>query len=49
LTIDGITTVTECELNPIVHREILDRAIEIAKAAYIGDLNSTVQLNQRNE
>jgi len=49
LTIDGVSTPTECELNPIVHREVLDRAVELAKSAYIGDLTSTVQLNQRGE
>lgn len=49
LTINGEDEVTECELNPIVHRAILDRAVELAKAAYIGDLKSTVELNTRNE
>jgi hypothetical protein len=50
LSINGISTITECELNPIVHREILDRAVELAKLAYQdGSLQSTVQLNQRNE
>lgn len=49
LTIDGQSAISECELNPIVHREILDRAVELAKSAYIGDLTSTVQLNQRGE
>lgn len=49
LTINGKHEVTECELNPIVHRAILDRAVELAKAAYIGDLKSTVELNTRNE
>ena len=49
LTIDGESGITDCELNPMVHREILDRAVELAKAAYIGNLESTVQLNTRNE
>jgi len=49
LTIDGISVVTECELNPILHREVLDRAVELAKAAYTGELNTIVQLNQRGE
>ena len=49
LTINGEHEVTECKLNPIVHRAILDRAVELAKAAYIGDLKSTVDLNTRNE
>ena len=49
LTINGESIVTPCELNPIIHRAILDRAVELAKAAYIGDLKSTVELNTRNE
>ena len=40
LTVEGVNTVTECELNSIVHPEILNRAVELAKSAYIGDLNS---------
>lgn len=43
------TTGQACELNPEIHREILDRAVELAKASYIGDLSSMVQLNNRNE
>lgn len=49
LTINGKSAVTQCELNPIIHRAILDRAVELAKAAYVGDLKSTVELNSRNE
>ena len=49
VTIDGSTTVSECELNQIIHREILDRAVELAKAAYTGDIKSIVELNTRNE
>jgi hypothetical protein len=49
VTIQGVTAVTECELNPIVHGEILDRAVELAKSAYLGNLQSTVELNNRNE
>lgn len=30
LSIDGINTVTECELNPIVHSEILEEAVRLA-------------------
>lgn len=32
LSIDGITRKTECELNPILHPEILQKAVEIAAA-----------------
>lgn len=48
-TIEGVSTVTECALNPLIHRQILDRAVELAKLAYTGDLQTTVQLNTRNE
>lgn len=30
LSIDGIKVVTECELNPIVHMDILNKAVELA-------------------
>ncbi len=48
-SIDGSVSVSECELNPVVHPEILQRAVELAKSAYEGDINSTVQLGQRAE
>ena len=49
VSLDGLTAVTECELDPILHPEILQRAVELAKAAYGGDLKSTVDLGQRSE
>ena len=49
VSIEGLTTVTECELDPILHPEVLQRAVELAKAAYIGDLNSNVELGKRSE
>lgn len=49
LTIDGIDEVSDCELNEILHEEILQRAVELAKAAYTGDINSAVQMGQRSE
>lgn len=48
-SIEGITTSTECEVDSILHQEILQRAVELAKAAYIGDVRSTVELGQRSE
>ena len=42
VTIDGIDKITECELPTELHQEILQRAVELAKAAYIGDFNATV-------
>lgn len=49
VSIEGINTITECELDPILHPEILQRAVELAKSTYTGDLRSSVELGQRNE
>ena len=49
VSLDGETNVTDCELDRILHPEILQRAVELAKAAYGGDLKSTVDLGQRSE
>lgn len=49
VSIEGLNTVTECELDPILHPEILQRAVELAKSAYAGDLKSSVELGQRSE
>lgn len=49
ISINGKSSVSECELNPLIHEEILQRAVELAKAAYTGDLKSIVELGQRSE
>lgn len=49
VSIEGLTTVTDCELDPILHPEILQRAVELAKAAYTGDIKNIVELGQRTE
>ena len=49
VSINGKSEISECELNPIIHQEILQRAVELAKSAYIGDISSTVQLGERSE
>lgn len=49
VSIEGISTITECELDPIIHPEILQRAVELAKSAYTGDLKSSIELGQRSE
>ena len=49
VSIDGIGAKTECELHPSLHQEILQRAVELAKSAYTGDLSSAVELGQRSE
>lgn len=41
---EDATTGYTCQLNSELHYEILQRAVELAKAAYIGDLSSTVQI-----
>lgn len=49
VSIEGLTSVTECELDPILHPEILQRAVELAKAAYTGEIKNIVELGQRSE
>ena len=49
VTLDGQSKAQTCELNPILHPELLQRAVELAKATYIGDINSQVQMGQRSE
>lgn len=38
-----------CQLDPIIHREVLQRAVELAKAAYAGNLESQIILGQASE
>lgn len=50
LSIDGVTAATPCELSEEIHREILDRAVELALRDYKpANLETKVQLDQRNE
>lgn len=53
LSIEGVSNVTDpnvvCELNESIHPEILQRAVELAKIAYMGDAKSIVELGQRSE
>lgn len=49
ITIGGDATVSECELDPILHEEILQRAVELARIAWAGDTNATIQAGQRSE
>lgn len=48
-TIDGVSNSSECELNPIIHREIINRAVVLAKNSLFGNLQSDIQLEQRSE
>nr|DAJ98364.1 MAG TPA: hypothetical protein [Crassvirales sp.] len=53
LTIENKSTATECELDPILHEEILQRAVELAKVAWTNtgqdNLQAVMQAGQRNE
>lgn len=49
VSIDGYTTEMSCALDEILHPEILQRAVELAKAAYQGDIKSVVELGQRGQ
>lgn len=49
LSIDGLDGKQECKLDEEFHREILDRAVQLALLAYYPEkLNSKVQLDSRN-
>lgn len=49
LSIDGSTVVQTCELNQEIHREILDRAVELAILDYKNNnLQNKVEINSRN-
>lgn len=53
LTIEGKSTASECELDPILHEEILQRAVELAKVAWTNtgqdNLQVVMQAGQRSE
>lgn len=50
LSIDGQTSPSTCELDIEIHKEILDRAVELALRDYKpSGLESKIQLDQRNE
>jgi hypothetical protein len=42
LSIDGVSTTTECALNSVLHETILNRAVDLAKFAWQGAANSKV-------
>lgn len=48
-SIDGVSTVSTCELHPSIHNDILQRAVELAKITYSGEPASIVQTGQRSE
>lgn len=48
-TIQGLTAITQCLLVPEIHDEILNRAVELCRADYLGDIQTQVELNKRSE
>lgn len=48
-SINGVSTISECELNPIIHREILTRAVVLATASLNNDLNTAIVMDQKSE
>lgn len=50
LSIDGVTDETQCQLSSLVHRQIVDRAVELAKEAFEkASLQTAVAMSSRNE
>ena len=46
ITINGVGNISPCELDPILHEEILQRAVELAKIAWAGDQEQIASTNQ---
>ena len=49
ITIDGEFEEMTCKLNPILHPEVLQRAVELAKASYTGELTNMLQLGYTSQ
>lgn len=50
LSIDGVSTSQTCKLSESLHRQIIDRAVELALSDYKqNNLAAKIQLNSRNE
>jgi len=50
LSIDGITDETDCKLSSLVHRQIVDRAVELAKESFeVASLQTSLIMSSRNE
>lgn len=49
LAIHGQKLPSDCKLDPTIHEEIVQRAVELAKVAWSGDLNASLQAGQRSE
>lgn len=48
VTLDGVSSMQTCELDTILHVDILQRAVELAKAAYNGSLQEQVALGSNS-
>lgn len=48
-SIDGERSAMTSELDPILHKEIVQRAVELAKAVYTGDLTTQIALGQTSQ
>lgn len=48
LSIEGESEISECRLPEVLHKDVLLRAVELAKAAITGDLSSTIALGQNS-
>lgn len=49
IKIDGEFEEMTCKLNPILHPEVLQRAVEFAKASYTGELTNMLQLGYTSQ
>lgn len=49
VSINGEKHTSGCELNSLIHEEILQRAVELAKITYTGDANGLLTVGQRSE
>jgi hypothetical protein len=47
VSVNGVSVMTECELDASIHQEILQRAVELAKAAYATDQSGQAQLQNQ--
>ena len=47
VSVNGVSVMTECELDASIHQEILQRAVELAKAAYAIDQSGQAQLQNQ--
>ena len=49
LSIRGIRAKSSCQLDPIIHQEILQRAVELAKAVYQGNLDAQIAIGSNSQ